>query len=66
VAIDPRYFRPAEVDTLLGNAGRAKEKLGWKPRITFAQLVAEMVREEAKIAKWEASRKPRHPALSVT
>jgi GDPmannose 4,6-dehydratase len=49
VAIDPRYFRPAEVDTLLGNAARAGEKLGWTPRTSFAELVAEMVREEREI-----------------
>jgi GDPmannose 4,6-dehydratase len=46
VAIDPRYFRPAEVETLLGNAARAREKIGWTPRTSFAELVAEMVREE--------------------
>jgi GDPmannose 4,6-dehydratase len=49
VAIDPRYFRPAEVDTLLGNAAKAAEKLGWKPRTSFAELVAEMVREERRV-----------------
>ncbi len=65
VAIDPRYFRPAEVDTLLGNAGKAKERLGWKPQITFAQLVAEMVREEAEIARRETSRKGMRPPVSA-
>src|SRR6476620_103429 len=44
VAIDPRYLRPAEVDNLLGNAAKAREKLGWRPRTSFAELVAEMVR----------------------
>jgi GDPmannose 4,6-dehydratase len=53
VAIDPRYFRPAEVETLLGNAARAGEKLGWTPRTSFAELVAEMVREEREIARRE-------------
>jgi GDPmannose 4,6-dehydratase len=57
VAIDPRYFRPAEVDNLLGDATKAKEKLGWRPRTTFAELVAEMVREELKIATLEESKK---------
>jgi GDPmannose 4,6-dehydratase len=49
VAIDPRYFRPAEVDTLLGNAAKAQEKLGWSPRTSFSELVAEMVREERQL-----------------
>jgi GDPmannose 4,6-dehydratase len=51
VAVDPRYFRPTEVETLLGNPTKAKEKLGWAPRITFDELVAEMVREDLKSAK---------------
>jgi GDPmannose 4,6-dehydratase len=51
VAVDPRYFRPAEVDTLLGDATKAKEKLGWVPKITFQELVSEMVREDLKAAE---------------
>ena len=51
VAVDPRYFRPTEVQDLLGDAGKAREKLGWKPRITFEQLVAEMVEADMKEAK---------------
>lgn len=51
VAVDPRYFRPAEVETLLGNPSKAKEKLGWAPKITFDELVAEMVREDLKSAE---------------
>ena len=50
VEIDPRYFRPAEVDTLLGDATKAKEKLGWVPKIKFAELVEEMITEDLKIA----------------
>lgn len=46
VEIDPRYFRPAEVETLCGDASLAREKLGWTPKVTFAQLVEEMVRED--------------------
>ena len=42
VAVDPRYFRPTEVETLLGDPGKAKRKLGWTPKITFKELVAEM------------------------
>jgi len=48
VAVDPRYFRPTEVETLLGDPFKAKEKLGWTPKITFDELVAEMVREDLK------------------
>lgn len=51
VAVDPRYFRPTEVETLLGDPTKAKEKLGWTPKITFDELVAEMVREDLNSAK---------------
>ncbi len=51
VAVDPRYFRPTEVETLLGDPAKAKSKLGWTPRITFDELVAEMVREDLKAAE---------------
>jgi GDPmannose 4,6-dehydratase len=51
IKIDPRYYRPTEVETLLGDASKAKEKLGWVPKITFKELVSEMVREDLKIAK---------------
>jgi len=51
VAIDPRYFRPAEVETLLGDATKARTRLGWRPRTAFADLVAEMVREDLKGAE---------------
>jgi GDPmannose 4,6-dehydratase len=67
VAVDPRYFRPTEVDTLLGDAGKAREKLGWQPKITFHELVAEMVREDLKDAERdELVRKHGYPALSRT
>ena len=46
VSIDPRYFRPTEVDQLLGNPAKAKRKLGWSHRIGFAQLVAEMMESD--------------------
>jgi len=54
VAVDPRYYRPAEVDTLLGDAARARRQLKWKPRISFRELVAEMAREDLKAAERDA------------
>jgi GDPmannose 4,6-dehydratase len=51
VQVDARYFRPTEVETLLGDPTKAKEKLGWTPKITFGELVAEMVREDYKSAQ---------------
>jgi GDPmannose 4,6-dehydratase len=54
IAVDPRYFRPTEVDALLGNSEKAREKLGWKPRTTFAELVREMAEEDFKLAQRDA------------
>jgi len=54
VRIDPRYFRPTEVDALLGDATKARTKLGWKPQISFASLVREMVAEDLEIARRDA------------
>lgn len=51
VAVDPCYFRPSEVEILVGDPTKAREKLGWKPKTTFAELVSEMVREDLKAAK---------------
>jgi GDPmannose 4,6-dehydratase len=51
VAVDPRYFRPTEVDALLGDASKARKKLGWKPKVNFQQLVAEMAQEDFKLAE---------------
>jgi GDPmannose 4,6-dehydratase len=51
VRVDPRYFRPTEVETLLGDASKGREKLGWSPRVSFEELVAEMVREDLKSAE---------------
>jgi len=54
VAVDSRYYRPAEVESLLGDPGKAKEKLGWVPQITFEELVSEMMREDLKDAEKNA------------
>ena len=57
-----RTLDPAEVENLLGNAAKARDKLGWTPRTTFDELVTEMVREELEIAKMESSGKRQRPA----
>jgi len=54
VRIDPRYFRPTEVDTLLGDPSKAKDRLGWEPRIRFEDMVAEMVRSDLEEAERDA------------
>ena len=51
VEVDPRYFRPTEVETLLGDSSKARETLGWTPEITLGEMVSEMVREDLKIAE---------------
>jgi GDPmannose 4,6-dehydratase len=51
VRVDPRYFRPTEVETLLGDAGKARQKLGWSPKTTLPELVAEMVRADYEAAR---------------
>jgi GDPmannose 4,6-dehydratase len=57
VKIDPRYFRPTEVDTLVGDASKARVRLGWKHRISFDALVGEMVEEDRKELRGEAKRR---------
>ena len=54
IRIDPRYFRPTEVDTLLGDASKARAELGWKPEIPFEALVAEMVQDDLALAERDA------------
>jgi GDPmannose 4,6-dehydratase len=54
IAVDPRYFRPTEVETLLGDPGKAKRELGWVPRTSFAELVREMVESDLKAAERDA------------
>jgi len=51
VAVDPRYFRPTEVDTLLGNPAKAGRQLSWAPKISFAELVSEMVAADLRAAE---------------
>jgi GDPmannose 4,6-dehydratase len=54
VAVDPRYYRPTEVETLLGDPRKAREKLGWTAKVTFRELVAEMVQEDLRAAERDA------------
>ena len=51
VSVDSRYFRPAEVDSLLGDPSKARKKLGWVAKVSFQELVTEMVREDLKAAE---------------
>tara|TARA_B100000795_G_scaffold269002_1_gene257166 strand:- start:1353 stop:2441 length:1089 start_codon:yes stop_codon:yes gene_type:complete len=51
IAVDPQYFRPTEVETLLGDASKAKEKLGWEPKISFTEMVHEMMENDINLAK---------------
>ena len=53
VRVDPVYFRPAEVETLLGDAARARHELGWQPRISFGELVDEMITADLVLARRE-------------
>ena len=55
VALDPRYFRPTEVETLLGDPGKARDNLGWIPRISFDEQVAEMAQADFTAAKRDIS-----------
>jgi GDPmannose 4,6-dehydratase len=53
VRVDPKYFRPAEVETLLGDASKARQKIGWQPKVTFHELVQEMAEADLELAKRE-------------
>ena len=55
IAVSPRYFRPTEVETLLGDSSKARDKLGWVPRTSFDALVAEMTREDLKTARQQTA-----------
>jgi GDPmannose 4,6-dehydratase len=60
IEIDPRYFRPTEVDLLIGDASKARQKLGWQHKVSFAQLVEEMVEADLKTVRNERARSDRH------
>lgn len=63
VAVDPGYFRPTEVETLLGDATKAREKLGWSPKVSFEELVQEMAEADLAEAKIEAANAPNRRSL---
>jgi GDPmannose 4,6-dehydratase len=65
ISVDPRYFRPTEVETLLGDASKARQKLGWRPRTSFEDLVAEMVQEDLRVAECEALLRPRGRLVAI-
>ena len=54
IGVDPRYYRPAEVETLLGDPSKAKAKLGWEPKTTFYELIKEMVEADHETARKDA------------
>ena len=60
VSIDPRYYRPTEVELLIGDPTKAKEKLGWTHTTTFKQLVAEMIKRDLKLIEVEAAYRRNH------
>jgi GDPmannose 4,6-dehydratase len=66
VAIDPRYFRPAEVETLLGDPSKAKNKLGWEPQISFEEMVSEMVAYDLQQSQKHALLKNQGYNISVS
>jgi GDPmannose 4,6-dehydratase len=66
VRIDPRYFRPAEVETLLGDATKAREKLGWTPEITLDGMIDEMMASDIDAAKRHALLKRHGFSVSVS
>ncbi|NQY88104.1 MAG: GDP-mannose 4,6-dehydratase [Colwellia sp.] len=66
VKVDPKYFRPAEVETLLGDPTKAKEKLGWEPETSFESMVAEMVQHDLEIAKQHALLKSHGYSVSLS
>ena len=66
VRVDPRYFRPAEVETLLGDPSKAKRLLGWEPEITVEEMCAEMVASDLEVARSHALLKAHGHKVSVS
>lgn len=66
VRVDPRYFRPSEVETLLGDPSKARKKLGWEPKITVEEMCAEMVQEDLKLAQRNAFLKANGHAIPLS
>ncbi len=64
--VDPRYFRPTEVETLLGDPSKARIKLGWTPKITVQEMCAEMVAADLKVAKRNAILKARGYEINIS
>jgi GDPmannose 4,6-dehydratase len=64
VEVDQRYFRPAEVDVLLGDSGKARRQLKWKPKVSFQQLVKMMVETDMQLARDERTLRDSRPAAS--
>jgi GDPmannose 4,6-dehydratase len=63
VRVDPRYFRPTEVDLLLGDPTKAKHKLGWEPRVSIAELVKMMIASDMELAKRDKLLRDHHFAM---
>jgi GDPmannose 4,6-dehydratase len=61
VEVDPRYFRPTEVDLLVGDSTKAREKLGWRHKVSFDALVAEMVQADLELVRQEAGLRAASP-----
>jgi GDPmannose 4,6-dehydratase len=56
IEVDKRYFRPTEVDTLIGDASKARQQLGWRPQVSFKELVADMVQSDLNLASRAGAR----------
>jgi GDPmannose 4,6-dehydratase len=66
VEIDPRYFRPAEVDLLVGDASKAQRQLGWKPKVHFRELIQQMVAADLGLVEEEMGLRPATPESKIS